>query len=72
MSAVRRLSVLVSGWMIAIYVIFAFAILIVWIIGSSADADAEYERSCASMGGHLHEIYGDDLCLSPDGRVLEP
>jgi hypothetical protein len=31
-----------------------------------------FERSCQQAGGHTVDIYKGQLCVSPDGRVIEP
>jgi hypothetical protein len=33
---------------------------------------ASWVERCESLGGYVHSIYKGKLCLSADGRVLEP
>lgn len=68
----RSLSRLWSGWTFGVTVVLLLAGGVTWAVISDSHGDDRFRRGCTSQGGHLHKIYADKLCLSPDGRVLEP
>jgi hypothetical protein len=44
-----------------------------WLATIMGDANREFEQKCAKVGGHVRYFVEErDLCLSADGRILEP
>ncbi len=60
-------------WM-AVLVVVAFGALAFAFVDMVAEArdDAEYARLCEELGGRALNINHDPLCVSSDGRVMQP
>lgn len=55
--------------------LLAAAVLISFVAANmvlEARADLEYVVRCEQVGGHALNINHDPLCVSSDGRVIEP
>jgi hypothetical protein len=46
--------------------------LVVFCVAAAFWSAGERDRRCIEQGGHIHHQSPVALCLTPDGRVMEP
>lgn len=57
---------------ILVGIIVALGLGLVAIVFAAMTASSNFEYRCVAAGGHTKSLYKTTVCLTPDGRIIEP
>lgn len=58
----------VAATILVAFVVFIF--LLVAILWAGAKVDDEFAQRCHAKGGGVVELYGPNICVTDDGRII--